>query len=281
MVDGQRAVCKVDTGPTGTAGVEGRVTAFVGERTSVPVPEVLAVDDDFYVAAWHPDAPAPDVERVVTVEWALAAGRGLATLHDETAPRLERYGRITLESTRETIAIDGHDAWQEAAVAYVKRLESTLEAYGHADVVARARERLQARPDAFAGAGEPVVCHGWWSPEHVAVADGDTADGEETGGEVACVVDFEHAIVAPGEWDLWRSVLPVFDGGEPQSAFRAGYESVRPLPAGFEERRDAYVLLHSLYFLESLFVQAQHDEGETARRADWMRTRIEAVLESL
>ena len=41
------------------------------------------------------------------------------------------------------------------------------------------------------------------------------------------------------------------------------------------------MLLHSLYFLESLFVQAQQDETETARRADWIRTRIEAVLESL
>ncbi|MDH5018647.1 hypothetical protein [Halobacterium rubrum] len=50
-VDGQPAVCKRDTGPTGGAGVEGRVTRFVGERTSVPVPKIPAVGDDWHEAA--------------------------------------------------------------------------------------------------------------------------------------------------------------------------------------------------------------------------------------
>lgn len=270
-VDGQRAVCKVDTGPTGRAGVEGRVMAFVGEQTTVPVPEVLAVDDDWFVAAWHPAAPAPDVEREATVEWARAAGRGLATLHDETAPRLDRYGRITLESSQKSIVVDGDDSWHDAAIAYLDRLESTLTEYGHADIVSRSREQVTAHPSVFDAAGGPVLCHGWWSPEHVAV---------EAGG-VRCAVDFEHAIVAPGEWDYWRTVLPVFDGGESQAAFRDGYESVRALPDGIAERRDTFLLLHSLYFLESLYVQAQHDEAETERRADWTRERIEELLEGL
>jgi hypothetical protein len=50
-VDGRRAVWKRDTGPAGGAGVEGRVTRFVGERTSAPVPESLAVGDDWHEAA--------------------------------------------------------------------------------------------------------------------------------------------------------------------------------------------------------------------------------------
>ncbi|MFB6073102.1 MAG: hypothetical protein ABEJ88_09055 [Halobacterium sp.] len=55
-VEGRRAVCKRDTGATGGAGVEGRVARLVGERTTVPVPDVLAVGPDYYVAAFHPGA---------------------------------------------------------------------------------------------------------------------------------------------------------------------------------------------------------------------------------
>lgn len=270
-VDGERAVCKYDTGPTGHAGVEGRVTGFVSGHTSVPVPAVLALGDDFFVAEWHPQAPAPGVERVVDTGWARAAGEGLATLHSDTDPHLDRYGRITLESTPETIAVEGHESWHEAALDYLWRLESTLADYGHADIVTRTRECLAERPEVFAGAGPPVLCHGWWSPEHVAVQQD----------EVVCVVDFEHAIVAPAEWEYWRTVLPVFDGGDPQDAFRAGYESVRPLPDGVEDRRQGFVLLHSLYFLESLFVQAQHDAAETAERAAWTREHIDELLTDL
>jgi len=50
-VDGRRGVCKRSTGRTGNAAVEGHVLSFVGERTSVEVPEILCVGDDYYVAA--------------------------------------------------------------------------------------------------------------------------------------------------------------------------------------------------------------------------------------
>jgi hypothetical protein len=79
-VDGRHAVYKGDTGPTGSAATEGRVTAFVREYTSVPVPEILLVGDDDYIAAWHPDAPAPDEGGDVDETWAYATGRLLATL---------------------------------------------------------------------------------------------------------------------------------------------------------------------------------------------------------
>lgn len=79
-VNGHHAVYKGDTGPTGTAAIEGRVTAFIGEQTSVPVPRILLVGDDHYIAAWHPDAPPVDAGRDIDETWAFAAGRGLADL---------------------------------------------------------------------------------------------------------------------------------------------------------------------------------------------------------
>jgi len=268
-VDGERAVCKVDTGPTGSAEVEGRVTAFVGERTSVPVPDILHVGEEHYVAAWHPAAPAPDDPTGAGETWASAAGRGLATLHEETEELFERYGRF--EPHDGGVVPAGDRDWHAGALEYVERHRPVLETYGHADVADTVQGFLQERPDAFAGAGGPVCCHGWATPEHVAVRDG----------EVTCMVDFEHAIAAPGEFDYWRTSLPAFgpDTGAAGRSFRDGYESVRPLPANHSRRRPLYVLLNLVYYFESLYVQNQHGPAETAERAEGLRNAVMETIE--
>lgn len=269
-VDGQRAVYKGNTGPTGRAGTEGRVLSFVGEHTSTPVPETLLVGDEFYVAAWHDDAPAPGTGRSADVDWARAAGRGLASLHGETAPLLDTYGAVPPGDRAES---DSHDEWHAAAVADVRDRRPVLARYGHGDVAGTVLEYLDGHPDAFAGAGGPVCCHGWATPEHVSVVDG----------EVACMVDFEHAIAAPGEYDVWRTVVPAFGSEESdaRTAFREGYESVRPLPDGFERRRPYYALLNMVYYFQSLYVQDQHEPSETAAMAERLRTRVTELVDRL
>jgi fructosamine-3-kinase len=269
-VDGRRAVCKHDTGPTGAAALEGRVMAFVGDRTTVPVPEVLHVSDDHYVVAWHPDAPAPGADHAVDEDWAHAAGRGLATLHDETEPLVDGYGQLEFgDDERHRVATE-RSTWHEAAIDYVRRRRETVREYGHAETVDAVLEHLRARPAAFVDAGPSVCTHGWASPEHVAVRDG----------EVACVVDFEHALAAPGEYDYWRTVIPTFadDATTERRAFRAGYESARPLPEGFERRAPAYRLLTLSYYLESLHVQDHHGPDATAERATAI---VDAIHETL
>ncbi|MFC3477797.1 phosphotransferase family protein [Halobacterium litoreum] len=268
-VDGNRAVCKRDTGPTGHAGVEGRATAFVGEHTDVPVPDVLAVGTGHYVAAWHPDAPSPDGEHDADEAWSRAAGRGLATLHAQTAPHLDGYGEFGMAG--DDLALPEADIWRDAALAVVQARRDVLAEHGHADVADAVLDFLREHPGAFAGAGDSALCHGWWTPAHVAVCDG----------EVACVVDFEHALAAPGEWDYWRTVLPAFDGGDAQAAFRAGYESVRSLPDGFAARRPLYVALIGTYYVESLYVQDQHGPEATAARADFLRESVFDALDAL
>jgi len=269
-VDGQRAVYKRDTGPTGSAGMEGGVTRFVGEHTSIPVPEILLVDDDCYLAAWHDDAPTPDEGQPADEYWARAAGQGLAQLHEETAPELDAYGAFRLDG--DTIAADGHDKWHAATIDYVRGRRPVLARYGHADVAEDVIAYLDAHPGAFAGAGQPVCCHGWATPEHVSVVDG----------EVGCMLDFEHAIAAPGEYEYWRTVGPAFGSDDDaRTAFREGYESVRPLPDGFEKRRPLYALLNGVYYFESLYVQDQHDAERTAERAARLRNGIHDILDEL
>lgn len=268
-VDGRRVVYKGNVGPTGRAGTEGRVTAFVDAHTTVPVPTVLHVGAAYYVAAWQPDAPAPDAGGNADEAWVRAAGRTLATLHEKTAPLLDGYGRLRPGDDRATA--DRED-WHAAAVAYVRRRRPVLAEYGHADVADAVLGFLDERPDAFAGAGDPVCCHGWATPEHVAVADGETV----------CVVDFEHALAAPGEYDYWRTVVPTFAGdGEDRAAFREAYESVRSLPEGLDRRGPFYALLNGTYYFESLYVQDQHDPEETRRRAERLRERVFERLDSL
>lgn len=270
-VDGQRAVYKGTIGPTGGAGIEGRVIDFVGERTSVPVPDVLAVGDDYFVAAWHADAPAPDEEHTVSESWASATGRGLARLHQETAPVITEYGRFEPQGAGVTVA--GHDRWHDAAINYVRHHRSVLARYGHADMADAVVDFLEDRPEAFAGAGDPVCCHGWATPPHVSVVDD----------EVSCLVDFEHAIAAPGEFDLWRTSLPAFgpDADGVRRAFREGYEYVRPLSRGFDRRKPLYHVMNLVYYFESLYVQAQHDNAETVQRAQGLRKSLEETLDSI
>lgn len=273
IVDGRRAIYKGDTASRGSAGVEGRVVDFVGDRTSVPAPEVLAVGDDYFVAAWDPNAPAPDDGQVADETWASAAGRGLAMLHRETAPSVNSYGRFRPAGSG--IEVDAKDDWHAAAVAYVDHHRPVLARHGHADVADDVVDFLTEHQDAFAGADGPVCCHGWATPDHVAVADG----------RVACMVDFEHAIAAPGEFDYWRTVLPTFgaDGTADvaKRAFRAGYDSVRPLPSGFERRAPLYLLLNQVYYFESLYVQDQHGPDATAERAARLRDGVRETLAGL
>lgn len=267
-VNGHHAVYKGDTGPTGNAATEGRVTAFIGEQTSVPVPQMLLVGDDHYVATWHPNAPPADAERDVDKRWAFIAGRGLATLHAETDRLIDTYGQFQPQNG--DLTITGSSDWYSAAIAYICHHRSVPDQHGHADIVDTVIDVLTDRSDLFESTGSPVCCHGWATPEHVSVSDD----------RVGCMVDFEHALAAPGEFDYWRTVHPTFghDTSALEQTFRDGYESVRSLPADGERRKPLYVLMNLVYYFESLYVQDQRGPDETANHAQRLR---EAVIETV
>lgn len=271
-LNGRRAVLKRDCGPTATAGIEGRVMEFVGRRTAVPVPEVLLLADDFFVAEWHPGAPTTQEDQTADETWTRAAGKGVATLHAATAAHMDGYGVFQLEDG--DLTTEEHHRWTDAIQDYLERRRQALEPYGHADIAESVASFLGEHPDRFVDTGSAVCCHGWATPEHVATKEG----------EVACMLDFEHAIAAPGEFDVWRTVLPLF-GPAPESsaftAFRDGYESVRSLPEGFGRREPLYRLLNGVYYLESLYVQDQHGPDETADRAERMRHNIGELIADL
>lgn len=270
-IDGHRAVLKVDAHSRGHAAVEGRVHAYVATHTTIPAPEILDVGDHHYVARWDDALRRPET---VDARWARAAGRTLATLHEDTDGEFDGFGQFRVDD--DGLELASRDDWLTAARDRLAYHRPFLERVGHADLVDVVDEFFADHPVVFDGAGAPVCCHGNVHPEHVATA----AD------ETAAVIDFEHALIAPGEYDYWRVIPPVFwanpDIDEDASdAFREGYESVRPLRDGFERRRDAYQLVNLVAYVESLYLQENVESSTLPKQAARFRELVFDTLERL
>lgn len=282
--EGRRGVCKVSRGSRGAAAIEGRVLRHVGRETTLPVPEVLAVGSDHFVAEYREDAPEEpegDVNRL-DEDWLRTAGRTLGRLHRETA--FDRPGLFTVDGdpTDPTAGVRP-DSSEEAT--WTRALDDLLEVYHDAlrgteyrEAIADARGFLETHADRFEmpEGRAPVLLHGWFDPCHVAVGDG----------EARCVIDFEHSLAGSGEWDYWRTAVPLFDGTgwetppDAEELFRTGYESVRPLPDGFADRADAYRAFVAASHLDSLHTQRGIDE-DTRGTADFLRNYISETLDEL
>ncbi|WP_435348409.1 phosphotransferase family protein [Haloarchaeobius sp. HRN-SO-5] len=275
-VDGTRSVCKVATGPQGDPATEARVLQFVDRETAVQVPDVLAVGRDHFVARWHDGVPQSASLDDAT---ARTMGAGLATLHGETTAAVDSYGRF-VGSTVDAdgtlgpgLGVETHDDWVDAVCAHLADVGDYLDRVGHGDVARATVDCLRERPALLDGTGEPVLCHGNYLPDHVGTADG----------RVTCVIDFEHALCGPPSYDVWRTLLPLrSDAGDcAAGAFRAGYESVRPLSDGFDRRARVYEAVLTVSYLRSLYLQDQHDAETTRERAEWMREFVFDALDEL
>ncbi|MWG34404.1 phosphotransferase enzyme family protein [Halomarina oriensis] len=276
-VEGRRAVCKRATHESGDPATEAAVLRFVAEHTALPVPEVLWTGEDHFVAGWCDGLPGPVREDEA---WARLAGAGLARLHDDTAGRFDRFGFpvATGVSGRGLALVGAGASWPETAALFLDRERRYLVENGYDEAATVAEEALvfaRDHPEVFETPADPVCCHGNWLPDHVGVDDG----------RVTGVVDFEHALVAPPAFDVWRVALPVF-GGEGGldhrfEAFREGYESVRPLADRFEERAPTFSLLNFVSYFRSLYLQDQHDAAATARHAERFAGHVHATLGAL
>jgi len=279
-VDGRRAVCKAARGETADVGAEAAAMDYVARHTDVPVPSVLAARDDTFVATWLDALEIDDVDRDDSTD-ARALGRGLARLHAATADAFARPGFPTLGSAwgpddrpldrdgSVGLAVDDRTDWHAVALDFLLEIRSHLVTIGWADPADEVIALLDDYPDLFDGAGTPVLCHGNLHPEHVALR----RDGAESEPQLAALVDFEHALVAPAEYDFWRTAIPVFhdtnlDWRATFVDFRDGYESIRSLPLGVERRREAWWLVIFVSFLLALDVQNEGIGPDERERAE-------------
>ena len=266
-LEGRRAALKVDAHPRGRAADEGRVHEYVARRTSAAVPEPVAVGSDHYLTAWNEAIARTRSAETLEPTWTRAAGRWIGTLHDDTAGAFDGFGRPR-DDGESGLALESHEDWTDAVLDRLGSHRSVLERVGYADVADAVAEFLRANPRAFEGAGEPVLCHGDAHPEHV-VAGAGPADA-------AAAIDFEHALVAPAEYDYWRFAIPYVAGRDDvdetvSRAFREGYESVRSLPADLERRAPIYRAVLTVAFLESLFLQRNVAPARRTEVADRLR----------
>ncbi|WP_331773694.1 phosphotransferase [Natronobacterium gregoryi] len=156
------------------------------------------------------------------------------------------------------------------------RTPSALSGPQYGDVADAIGQFFREHPAVLEGAGAPVLCHGDVHPEHHV----------RTGDEEVLGIDFEHALVAPAEYDYWRTVIPYFEARDGvdervERKFRDGYESVRSLPDDGAQRRPLYSLLNSVAFLESLHLQKVVDPEERDEMGGRIRDRALEILEEV
>lgn len=271
---GERAVCKVATHPLGNPETEARTLQYVRRETSVPVPEMLAVGDGHFIARWCDAVPEEPPERDETRIRAL--GRGLATLHAETAPEFGRSGLLDAEDGDLTV---DEQRWSDTLLDLLERRKRYLDSVGYGDLARAVADTVRDHRHRLETVDDAVLVHGNYFGEHV----GTEAD------ETTAVIDFEHALVGSPEWDYLRTAGPVFGPGAdhsvPEARFRSAYESVRSLPAGFDERRPLYELVNGVSYLRSLHLQRGNlDEQQAVARgaralAEHVRGRLETFAD--
>jgi len=283
-VDGERAICKVTVEERGNAALEGHVLRYVDETTTVPVPSVKWVGERGFVTRYRPDAPDDPIEPAILERgWLDAAGRTLATLHREAT--FDCPGLCTVagdsDDSSSGFAVNttpnADQPWTETLESLLSVYETSLAGSQYTAVLEQAREFCRRHGDRLeAGVTAWSLLHGWFTPEHVAVNDQ----------APTCVIDFEHTLVGAPEWDYWRAAIPLFVGGQwsgpddAEAIFRQAYESVRPLPSQFDDRRLAYRGLVAVSHLDSLATQRGLSSETTAVAdaiADQARTAFEEV----
>lgn len=234
-VDGRRAVCKTTGSRPGMLAREGAVLDAISERTSIPVPDVLADGEGYLVLEWASgDTYDSDDSLDCRRARLRAVGHSLARLHRITADWFEGHG--ALERGGGPLTVARPTDWSDRLLTFVDEWASDLAGTRDADVGSAVAEFVAEHRHAFADCS-PVLVHGEPAPDHVRFEDD----------EAVALLDWEIAQAAPGEFDLvWaeRDFLGFASGrgtgGELRAALHEGYESERPSTLASAFRREVY-----------------------------------------
>lgn len=243
----------------------------IGHRTTVPVPEVLAVLDDpsedagplFVMKQFDGEdvaTRARDLEPAVHERVARDAGRYLGQIHDLGS--FDRFGDVQLGRDVDhngngiatpdatlTVADNAHDEWGDLLDRLVEFFLSNLDERV-ADLEGVIREALDERRGLLGGEN-PVLMHDEYTYWNTLI-DPDT-------GETTAVLDFEDQRVGCAEYDLAAAIdslsaLAPLGSRRRQRVREAvyeGYEETNVLDqsGGFAARRELYRLVVRLPML--------------------------------
>ncbi|EMA03621.1 phosphotransferase family protein [Haloferax denitrificans] len=303
FADGGEVVVQT-AGDAAALALEAALSRAVRERTSIPVPRVLAsgaLDGVGYVVAERADGDELH-ERFVSLDSvaqrrvARSFGVGLGQLHEQFS--FDGYGRL-VGSARDGQRADGGEAAAggaafESETATDREFDAAIDAASADDgdwepwFSAYAREGIAALPPAFDGlrerledavataslpANPPARLYPWdFRPGNALVADGRVTAVLDWGQPMAAapglaVAKVEHLVA---DWY-------VEDGAPLRRAFRAGYESVRPLPAVPRAYRVAAVVRSAVDSAGEV-TRPGYPERTGSAAVDFHRARLDALL---
>jgi Ser/Thr protein kinase RdoA (MazF antagonist) len=274
-LDGTRTVCKVARGEDAHVGRHALVTRHVRDQTTTPTPRVLEFGDDHAVFQWSEgvtyEAEAP---RELRKRRLRNAGVTLARLHEET--EFEAHGYLRAQGKR--LELDSKGTWSDVLATIVGGWTDDLEGTRFEAAEEVVLELVRDHDDALDAADGPDLVHGDYQPENVRF----------DGARVAAVLDWEFSLAGSGEFDLCRAEREFFDwhdapegdasdDEELRGALRNGYESVRPLPPGFEARREVYravLKLDPMRFFDEWKEQVESPDAMAESMCEFVRESI-------
>ncbi|MFC7129542.1 phosphotransferase family protein [Haloferax chudinovii] len=293
FADGGEVVVQTATDAAALA-LEAALSRAVRERTSIPVPRVLAsgaLDGFGYVVAER--APGDELhERFVSLDAtaqrrvARSFGVGLGQLHERFS--FDGYGRLGRPARGRQRADGGGAAEFESGPVRGFDAVSADDSDWGTWFSAHAREGIAALPPAFDGVREqleeavaaaslppnpPARLYPWdFRPGNALVTDGRVTAVLDWGQPMAAapglaVAKVEHLVA---DWY-------VEDGAPLRRAFRAGYESVRPLPAVPRAYRVAAVVRSAVDSAGEV-TRPGYPERTGSAAVDFHRARLDALL---
>lgn len=228
---------------------EAAIQRRVARDTSVPVCEVLAVDDSCQRFPWRylMMAHAPGIHwRDGLADMSPRAcyrifrqlGEATAALHSLRCPR---FGAVETSPLTPLPRGEGNQSYLDALLA---RAQRRIPSPQHADLFAAV---LEAHASYFADITEPRLTHDDLNPGNLLLVPADDEDDgdDEDDWRISAVLDFGSAWAGCPEsdlarLDLWRDMMG--DG------FREGYTAARPIADGYEARRPIFQLLWCLEY---------------------------------
>lgn len=178
------------------------------------------------------------------------AGRVLAWLHESFS--FKDHGKLGWRDGGEKMYVEESKAWDSMVEDIRYTFSENLEDTGFAEYRSEMEELFEDNKDILREDPPSVLVHQEFGPRNMLVDQG----------EISGVVDWERAISADPEYDLFMAERQftaktnLFEGTEQESreiheALRNGYREVRGLEPGWRKRRKLY---HLIYVTQVMWV---------------------------
>jgi fructosamine-3-kinase len=212
---------------------------LVAARTTIPMPEVLAVDVSYRTWPWRYFIKT----HIPGQEWAAVRqqmdGEELATTYRQIGNAVAELHTIHFPSFGE-LQVDGSIAGEEPYFArLIQRARSSIK---NADLRAMFLSVLEKRRNLFLDIRQASLCHEDLHKHNILF------QYRQGQWHLATILDFDKAWAGHHEIDLAR--LEFWEGGLSQ-AFWGAYETACPVEPRYEQRRPIYQLLWCLEYARS------------------------------